>query len=276
MTIEQLQTLFDDLPETDIMPALFIGHGSPMNGIDDAAYAKKWSNIGKELPRPRAILSISAHWYIPETSVHISTTPRTIHDFYGFPPELYDMQYPAPGSPDVAQVVREIVGSDEVTEDTAWGLDHGTWIVLRHMFPLHDVPVFQLSINSSKEASYHYHLGETLRALRKRGVLIMGSGNIVHNLSRLNFSGDGSVFPWAERFDAYARDAIIAGDHASLINYHTLGEDAQISIPTPDHYLPLLYVLGTQEKDDVVTFPTEGMDLGSVSMRSVMLQPQSH
>jgi 4,5-DOPA dioxygenase extradiol len=254
------------------MPTLFFGHGNPMNALQANPYTKGWAAMGSAIPRPKAILSVSAHWYMPGLAVTAMTSPRTIHDFGGFPRELHEYQYPAPGDPQLAQRVRDLLAPLEVSADTAWGLDHGTWAVLCHVYPDADVPVVQLSIDESKPASFHYELGRRLRPLRDEGVLVMGSGDIVHNLHAYAW-GRHPVEPydWALRFETAARNLIVAGDHEPLIAYETLGKDALLSVPTPEHYLPLLYVLGAAEEGEPVDFPVEGIDGGSVSMLSIRL-----
>lgn len=271
MTPDQLKSAFIDRPDTEVMPALFVGHGSPMNAIEENAYAEAWRKLGESLPKPQAILSITAHWLSDgETLVHMAERPRTIHDFWGFPRELNEMLYPCPGAPEFAESLRKHVEKPSIGKDTEWGVDHGTWIVLARMFPKADIPVFQLSIDYPKHGTFHYELGKELAYLRRKGVLVMGSGNIVHNLGMLDM--DGTAFDWALEFDARAKEFLLAGDHPSLIAYEKLGQAAKLSVPTPDHYWPLLYVLGLQEKKDRVSFPVEGIDLGSVSMRTMMLK----
>lgn len=258
------------------MPALFIGHGSPMNALQRNRYTDAWRVFGETLPRPRAVLAISAHWYVPDLMVTAMAKPETIHDFGGFPKELFDFQYPAPGDATIAAEVSAFLKPLDVGLDTAWGLDHGTWSVLCHMYPKADVPVLQLSINATKPVAWHYELGKKLAGLRDRGILILGSGNLVHNL-RTYAWGRAPVepYPWAVRFEAAARQWITAGDHQPLIDYETLpdelAKDAKMSAPTPEHYLPLLYVLGVQRPGDVVTFPVEGVDGGSISMLAVQV-----
>ena len=255
---------------TKPMPAVFIGHGNPMNALLDNAYTRGWAAIGKEVPRPDAVLSISAHWYIPGTSVTSMPAPRTIHDFGGFPPELYRIDYPAPGDPGLAERVRELLAPMSVHPDTKWGLDHGTWTVLRHVFPRADIPVVQLSIDERQPGEYHFEVGKRLAPLRDEGVLIVGSGNIVHNLHAYAWGRqETKPFEWAVRFENRARELMLAGDHRQLIAYETLGQDAMLSIPTPDHYLPLLYVIATRMEGEPIRFPVEGMDGGSVSMLAV-------
>lgn len=254
------------------MPAVFFGHGNPLNALLDNAYTKAWSKIGSRFDRPRAILVISAHWYVNRTAATVMDTPRTIHDFGGFPRELYQVQYPAPGDPKLARAVQTLLRPLPVALDEEWGLDHGTWSVLRHVFPAADVPVVQLSIDETQPPPFHYDLGRRLRPLRDDGILLIGSGNLVHNLHTYAWGGQRvDPYDWAVRFESVAREFLVKGEHAPLINYGSLGEDALRSIPTPDHYLPLLYVLGAADKDDAVTFPVEGVDGGSVSMLTVQV-----
>nr|WP_298717444.1 4,5-DOPA dioxygenase extradiol [uncultured Steroidobacter sp.] len=253
------------------LPVIFFGHGNPMNALADNVYTRGWRRIGESFPKPRAILCVSAHWYVPYTAVTAMQSPRTIHDFGGFPRELFEFQYPAPGDPGIAAEVVELLGPT-VALDDSWGLDHGAWSVLCHCYPDADVPVVQLSIDETLTAQDHYRIGRSLAPLRERGILIVGSGNLVHNLHTYGW-GRRVIDPydWAVRFEQRARAFMLAGDHEPLINYEQLGKDATLSVPTPDHYLPLLYVLGAQLPGDKVTFPIEGVDGGSISMLSVQL-----
>lgn len=254
------------------MPAVFFGHGNPMNTLLDNAYSRGWAAIGREIPRPSAVLSVSAHWFIPGTAVTAMPAPRTIHDFGGFPPEMYRIRYPAPGDPGLADRVRVLLAPLPVALDMDWGLDHGTWTVLRHTFPRADVPVVQLSIDERQSADRHFEIGKRLAPLREEGVLIVGSGNLVHNLHAYAW-GRRAVEPydWAVRFEDKVRELLLAGDDGPLIGYDTLGRDAALSVPTPDHYLPLLYVLALRREGDAVRFPVQGVDGGSVSMLSVRI-----
>ena len=254
------------------MPAIFFGHGNPMNALAHNQYTEGWARIGRETPRPEAILCISAHWYVPQTGVTISTAPRTIHDFGGFPRELYHVQYPAPGSPELALRVQTLLAPLPVRLDESWGLDHGTWSVLAHVYPAADIPVVQLSIDATQPPAFHYEVGERIASLRDEGILITGSGNLVHNLRAVDWSGHAKgPYDWAARFEQQAREMILAGEHQPLLRYQELGPDAQLSIPTPDHFLPLLHILGGQQSTDRVSFPVEGADLGSISMLSVQV-----
>jgi 4,5-DOPA dioxygenase extradiol len=254
------------------MPAVFFGHGNPMNALQDNTYTQGWAAIGREVPRPKSILSISAHWYISGTSVTSMTAPRTIHDFGGFPPELYRIEYPAPGNPALANRVRDLLAPMPVEPDREWGLDHGTWTVLRHVFPGAEIPVVQLAIDKRQPAKFHFEVGKQLAPLRDEGVLIVGSGNLVHNLHAYAW-GRHAVEPydWAVRFEDKVRDLLNEGNDSPLIGYETLGREAALSIPTPDHYLPLLYVIALRRDGDPVGFPVEGVDGGSVSMLAVRL-----
>src|SRR5450631_3055587 len=254
------------------LPAIFFGHGNPMNAVLRNSYTEAWELIGRQIPRPKAILSISAHWFVPETGVTVSTVPRTLHDFGGFPRQLYQVQYPAPGDPDLARRVQTLLRPMPVRLDEKWGLDHGTWSVLCHVYPQADIPVVQLSIDETQPGSYHYEIGERLAPLRDEGVLIVGSGNLVHNLHAYAWGRHNvEPFDWAVHFERQVRETLLAGEHQSLVDYERLGREALLSIPTPDHYLPLLYVIATRQSAEVVTFPVEGMDGGSISMLAVKI-----
>lgn len=252
------------------LPAIFLGHGNPMNALAENAYTRGWRAFGAGIERPSAVLCISAHWYVPGTRVTAMDRPRTIHDFGGFPRELYEVRYAAPGSPALAERVRAMLAPTTVGWDEDWGLDHGAWSVLVHVFPDAGVPVVQLSIDETQPPAFHYELGRRLAPLRNEGVLVVGSGNLVHNLEAYGW-GRRAVepFPWALRFEARARDLMSAGDDAALVEYEALGDDAVLSVPTPEHYLPLLYVLGMRRQGERVSFPVEGVDGGSISMLSV-------
>jgi 4,5-DOPA dioxygenase extradiol len=257
---------------TKPMPIIFFGHGNPMNALQDNAYTQGWAAIGESIPRPKAILAVSAHWYVPYTAVTISPAPRTIHDFGGFPRELYQVEYPAPGEPELARRVQSLLAPTEVHLDTQWGLDHGTWAVLCHVFPKADIPVVQLSIDETQPPAFHYELAKRLAPLRDEGVLIIGSGNLVHNLHTYAWGRHPvEPFDWAVRFEEQARQLLLAHNHAPLIEYETLGRDAMLSIPTPEHYLPLLYTIALARETDVIGFPIEGVDGGSISMLTVQI-----
>lgn len=258
------------------MPAVFVGHGNPMHAIDDNTWTRQWKALGASLPRPRAILVISAHWYVPGTRVTAQERPPTIHDFGAFPQALFDVQYPAPGDAELVERVRALLAPQTVVADaTSWGIDHGAWSVLVHLFPDADVPVVQLSINESLTPEQHFALAQKLAPLRDEGVLIVGSGNIVHNLAQGKWrEHDGPPHPWAQRFDDRIRDAITAGDDRTVVHYAEL-PDAAIAAPDEDHFYPLLYVLATRRPNDKVSFPVEGIDMGAFSMRSVMLSAKA-
>jgi len=254
------------------MPSIFFGHGNPMNALLKNSYSEGWAAIGCSIPRPRAILALSAHWYIPGCAVTAMSVPPTIHDFGGFPKELYAVDYPAPGNPDLARRIKRLLSPRLVKLDEHWGLDHGTWSVLAHVFPNAEIPVVQLSIDETQPPQFHYELGKLLTPLREEGVLVMGSGNIVHNLQTYAWGSHGvKPFHWAVRFEKHARELMLSGEDVELIAYEKLGQDAMLSIPTPDHYLPLLYVLGLRRKHEAVSFPVEGVDGGSVSMLAVQV-----
>ncbi|HET9838978.1 MAG TPA: 4,5-DOPA dioxygenase extradiol [Candidatus Angelobacter sp.] len=255
---------------SEILPAVFIGHGNPMNALLRNPYTEAWSALGQDIPRPTAVLSISAHWFAPGTGVTITTAPRTIHDFGGFPRDLYQVKYPAPGDPVLARRVQKLLEPTPVLLDESWGLDHGTWAVLCHVYPQADVPVVQLSIDETQPPEFHYEIGRRLAPLRQEGVLIVGSGNLVHNLHAYAWGRHAvEPFDWAVRFEQQAREMLLAAEHRPLVEYEKLGRDAHLSIPTPDHYLPLLYVIGARQERDRVSFPVEGVDGGSISMLAV-------
>ncbi|MES2895717.1 MAG: 4,5-DOPA dioxygenase extradiol [Pseudomonadota bacterium] len=252
------------------MPAIFVGHGSPMNALG-GPYAETWRALGESLPRPKAILCISAHWYVEETAVTAMSAPRTIHDFYGFPKPLYDIAYPAPGDAWLADRVTDLLAPIPVRHDQDWGLDHGAWSVLMHLFPRADVPVLQLAIDLRQPPIFHYELGRKLAELREEGVLILGSGDWVHNLGLAIRAQSAKPFDWADRFNETVKALIAAHDHGPLIDWISLGQDAALSIPTDEHYLPLLYVLGAQGEGDEVTFFNDAVDLGAISMTGVTI-----
>ena len=266
-TLSSLSASFPDLDQT--MPALFVGHGSPMNAIEDNPYSRAWGELGRTLPRPTAILCVSAHWMTRGPRLTAMGRPKTIHDFGGFPPELFAMEYPAPGSPALAELARQTVASAPVQLAPDWGLDHGAWSVLVRMYPAADVPVVQLSLDGTRPPEWHYALGQELQALRRKGILILGSGNVVHNLRRISW--DDRAFDWAVEFDHTVERLILARDHQPLIHYDTLGPAARLAIPTNEHYLPLLYILALQGSDEPVRFHAEGITMGSLSMRCVQV-----
>lgn len=247
-----------------IMPTVFVGHGSPMNAIEDNRFARGWRTMAAGLPRPEAILSVSAHWYTAGTRVADNERPRTIHDFYGFPAELYRVAYPAPGAPALAGEARGLLGGVAVL-DGSWGLDHGTWSVLRAMYPAADIPVFQVSVDYGAPAEAHFALGARLKALRAQGVMVFGSGNVVHNLGLVEFAREGG-FAWAADFDDYVATCVRARDFAGVVGYEKLGRTAELAVPTPDHYFPLLYVLGAADDKDGLQVYNQECVMGSVSM----------
>jgi 4,5-DOPA dioxygenase extradiol len=256
----------------EMMPVIFIGHGAPLYSLDDNKYSNAWKKIGQEVPKPKAILSISAHWLTPgKTLVTAAQNPPTIHDFGRIDDRLFEMQYPAPGDPNLAQEITQTISSITVGLDHDWGFDHGTWCVLHHMFPNADIPVLQFSIDYNEDAAYHFELANQLAFLRKKGILILCSGNIVHNLRQLTFP-ETSSYDWAIEFDETAKQLIDKGDFKSLVEYEKLGEAANLSVPTPDHYFPLIYALGLKSEKDNISYPIEGISYGSTSMRSVFIQ----
>lgn len=255
------------------MPALFLGHGSPMNVLEENLYTETWRELGKTLPRPKAIVAISAHWYTRGTAVTAMEKPRTIHDFGGFPQALFDTRYPAPGSPDLAREVAEALAPVNVKLDQEWGLDHGSWGVLIKMYPEADIPVVQLSIDGSKSPAYHFELGRKLAALREQGIMIVASGNVVHNLRMVRWQGEAEPYPWAASFNEYVRDNLNWEGEAEqhpLVNFMQ-HEGAELSNPTPEHYLPLLYVLGSRLPGETVSIPVDGLVMASLSMLSVQM-----
>lgn len=267
--------IYQELPETDKMPVLFIGHGSPLNIILSNSYTESLVRLGKELPKPKAIMVISAHWLTNGTYVTCNENPRLIYDFYGFPSELYQVKYPSFGSPEVAEFTSEFVRSVQVKCNNNWGLDHASWAVLKHMYPQADIPIFEMSLDYSfnewnpKTVKYHYDLASELGKLRRKGVLIIGSGNIVHNLGMIDFSNiDAKPFDWAVEFDEKVKSNLLSGNHKYLIDYRNMGRTAPFAVPTLDHYLPMIYAIALQQKDDALEFVHEGFQYGSISMRS--------
>ncbi len=256
------------------MPVLFVGHGSPMNAIEDNVFSKEWKRLGKEIPKPKAVLCISAHWLTQGTYVTHAARPRTIHDFGGFPKELFAVQYPAPGSPECAERIHDASAEPKVRLDEEWGLDHGTWSVLKHMYPEADVPVLQMSIDYPKPAQFHYDLGRKLSALRRQGVLIVGSGNMVHNLRMVAFDRIDDIgygYDWALEMNGFCKRQILKGDHQPLIDYGKFGKPALLSVPTPDHYYPMLYALGLQEQGEAATLFNDAAVAGSLTMTSIRI-----
>lgn len=264
-----------DLKEKDhLMPVLFIGHGSPMNGIEDNDFSRRWKQLAVEIPSPEAILVVSAHWLSEGTRITAVDFPETIHDFGGFPKPLYNIQYPAPGNPTLARETASMVQSTNVVLDHDWGLDHGVWTIARHMYPDANIPVLQLSIDYTKDAQYHYDLAKELLLLRKKGILIIGSGNMVHNLSMIAWNklkDDEYGYDWALRMNDTFKRLIMEGNHQSLIRYGSLGKEAQLAIPTPEHYLPLLYSLGLKTRKDELAFFNDKAVGGSLTMTSLRI-----
>lgn len=257
------------------MPVLFIGHGSPMNGIEDNEFSRTWSKMGQEVPRPKAVIVVSAHWLTRGTHITAMDFPKTIHDFGGFPQALFDVQYPSKGDPELAAETSKLITSTQVGLDHDWGLDHGTWTVVRHMYPDADIPVLQLSIDYSKPPEYHYNLAKELAALRNKGVLIIGSGNMVHNLRMVDWKKLREPeygYDWAIEMNEVFKQTINNGNHKALINYQTLNKAALLAIPTPDHYYPLLYALAFQDDKDGISFFNDKLVGGSLNMTSVKIE----
>ena len=257
-----------------LMPVLFIGHGSPMNGIEDTGFSRRWSQMAKEIPTPKAVLVVSAHWFTKGTKITAMDFPKTIHDFGGFPEELFEVQYPAPGNPILAKETAALLHSAHVELDHDWGLDHGTWTIVRYMYPEANIPVLQLSIDYTKGPQYHYDLAKELHELRKKGVLIIGSGNMVHNLRLVDWhklNETGYAYDWATEINDTFKSLIEKGEHKPLINFSSLGKAAQLAIPTPEHYLPLMYTLGVKSASESVSFFNDEAVGGSLTMTSVKI-----
>jgi 4,5-DOPA dioxygenase extradiol len=274
MKTNALNALTENFGPTEKMPVVFLGHGSPMNAIEENTFVQGFRNISRTLPRPRAIICVSAHWETRGTFVTAMDKPQTIHDFGGFPQALFDVQYPAPGSPALALETQKTITQTTVGLDHQWGLDHGAWSVLKHVYPNADIPVIQLSLDYSKPPEYHYALAKELAALRRKGVLITGSGNMVHNLrmvawDKMDVPGYG--YDWAQEANEKMKQFILDGDHTSLVQFRKQGKAFDLSIPTPEHYLPLLYTLALQEKDDEVSFFNDALVAGSLNMTSVRI-----
>lgn len=253
------------------MPVIFIGHGSPMNAIEDNEYSRAWKEIAQRIPKPKAIVAISAHWYTGGTRIMNEEDPKTIYDMYGFPKQLYEIKYSPGGNPALAKKVKGLI-SKETNYDNSWGIDHGTWSVLVHMYPERDIPVFQISIDASAPPQVHYRIGEELRSLREEGVLLFGSGNIVHNLRLIQWNMEDKGFDWAYEFDDYIRENILSSNHESILDYQTLGDKARLAAPIPDHFYPLLYILGASNKGDRVSLYNRKCMMGSLSMTSYLFE----
>ncbi len=271
MNLTEINRLQESTGTPERMPVLFVGHGSPMNAIEENEFSAEWRSVGESMPKPRAILCISAHWETKGTQVTAMPQPRTIHDFCGFPDKLFQVQYPAPGNSLVATETQDALSPAWVEPDQKWGLDHGCWSVLKHMYPKADVPVLQLSLDHTLSPVAHYNLARQLAPLRRRGILIMGSGNIVHNLHTINGHNPGGGHDWAEEANEKIKELILNHDHSSLADYHNLGREVQLSVPTPEHFLPLLYALALQEEHEPVSFFNDKVVNGSISMTSIKI-----
>jgi 4,5-DOPA dioxygenase extradiol len=275
MSLHQFKNWTDNLSEQDEKhPVLFIGHGSPMNGIENNEFSQTWAKMGQQIVRPKAVLVISAHWLTRGTHITAMKEPKTIHDFGGFPQALFDVQYPAKGSPELAAATKSLITTTDVGLDHDWGLDHGTWTVVRHMYPDADIPVLQLSIDYGQPPQYHYELAKEITSLRKKGVLIIGSGNMVHNLRMVDWHKLREPeygYDWAIEMNTIFKQKIADGNHQDLINYQSLNKAAMLAIPTPDHYYPLLYTLGLQDKNDNISFFNDKLVGGSLNMTSVKI-----
>ena len=271
-SFNQITELLEEQDQT--MPVLFVGHGSPMNAIEDNVFTRRWTAIGKEVPKPKAVLCISAHWLSNGTMVTAMNKPQTIHDFGGFPKALFEVQYPAPGNPDLANEVVKLVKKTNMGLNHDWGLDHGTWSIVKNMYPMADIPVLQMSIDYAQPMQYHYDLAKELASLRKKGVLIIGSGNMVHNLGLVawdKLNEDNYGYDWAIEMNTKFKQLIAEHRHADLIDYQKIGKAAQLAIPSPDHYIPLLYALALQEPQDEVSFFNDKLVGGSLNMTSVSI-----
>jgi 4,5-DOPA dioxygenase extradiol len=274
MKLKELETITHGLTETEKMPVLFLGHGSPMNAIEENEFVTGFRTIGKDIPKPKAILVISAHWETRGTFVTAMDRPRTIHDFGGFPQALFDVQYPAPGSPELANETKSIITKTQVGLDEKWGLDHGAWSVVKHLYPKADVPVIQMSIDYTQGGQYHYELAKELASLRKKGVLIVGSGNMVHNLGMVawdKLNADSYGYDWAIEANEKMKKHILADDHKPLIDFKSQGKAFDLAIPSPEHYLPLIYALALKDKNEKITLFNDKAVAGSLTMTSVKI-----
>lgn len=269
--LSQFKTFTSGLPiQENLMPVLFVGHGSPMNGIEDNAFSNKWASMAQNIPLPTAVLVVSAHWFTKGTHITAMDFPKTIHDFGGFPQALFDVVYPAPGNPELAVETASLIQSTQVGLDHDWGLDHGAWTVVRHMYPEANIPVLQLSIDYTKDARYHYELAKELQLLRKKGVLILGSGNMVHNLRMMSWEMiNGGGYDWALQMNDRFKSLILNNEHQPLMNYQSLGKEAMLAIPTPEHYLPLMYTLGLKNDNEQISLFNDKAVGGSLTMTSV-------
>lgn len=274
MNLNDLENISQQFNTTEKMPVLFLGHGSPMNAIEENQFVQGFRNISREIPKPNAILCISAHWFTNGTFVTAMQNPKTIHDFYGFPKELFEVQYPAPGSPELARETAELLLPEIVEEDHSWGLDHGAWSVIKHLYPDAEIPVIQLSIDYTKPPQYHFDLAKKLQKLREKGILIIGSGNIVHNLRMVdwkNINTVGAGWDWAIEAREKTNNWLLEGNFQNLIDYHRQGVALQTAVPSPDHYLPLIYSLGLKEKSENLSLFNDELIGGSLSMTSVRI-----
>lgn len=265
-----IQTPQPQIQNQNMFPTIFVGHGNPMYAIEENEFTQEWQNLGQTLQKPKAIVVISAHWETIGTAVTAMPNPRTIHDFYGFPPALFNVQYNPPGNPELAKRITSKIKQTKVELDESWGLDHGTWSVLKHLYPKADIPVIQLSLDRTKSASEHYELAQELQFLRDEEILVIGSGNIVHYLRLINFHNK-SGNDWANSANEILKSFILANDHQNLVDYQTLGNEVQLAIPTPEHYLPLIYVLGLQKEGEKVKIFNDKVELGSISMTSFLI-----
>lgn len=272
--LSELEKLSNVLGATQKMPVLFLGHGDPMNAIRENEYVTGFKNIAKTIPKPKAIICVSAHWLTKGTQITAMEHPRTIHDFGGFPQELYDVQYKAKGSPELAKQTQKIIGANTAILDHDWGLDHGAWTVIKHLYPKADIPVIQLSIDYYKDGQYHYELAKKLHSLREKGILIIGSGNIVHNLRKLDYKHkpeDNYGYDWAYEARNKINNLLLDDNHKAIIDYQKLGREVQLAVPTPDHYFPLLYTLGLKNKNEKITLFNDKLIEGSISMTSIKI-----
>jgi 4,5-DOPA dioxygenase extradiol len=275
MKLNDLNKITEQFDKTDRMPVLFLGHGSPMNAIEENEFVQGFRNVGKEIPKPNAVLVVSAHWETKGTFVTAMEKPKTIHDFGGFPEELYEVQYPASGNPELAKEIKDNVKKTEVGLNTNWGLDHGAWLVIKHLYPNADIPVIQMSLDYTQPPQYHYELAKELGSLRKKGVLIVGSGNMVHNLRMVDWRRLNEVnysYDWASEASKKMKKFILSGDHKQLINYQSQGKEFSLAIPTPEHYLPLLYTLALKEENEKVSLFNDKAVGGSLTMTSVKIE----
>lgn len=274
LKLEALHQFAKNFRVTERMPALFVGHGNPMNAIEDNLFTRGFDAVSRELPKPNAILCVSAHWETKGTFVTAMKQPKTIHDFGGFPSQLYEIQYPAPGSPELAKAIQQGITTTGIRLTADWGLDHGCWTVTKFLFPEADIPIIEMSIDYSKPASFHYRLGKELAALRRKGVVVIGSGNSIHNLRLVDWQNVDTIdhgYDWAIEVNEKIRQLILEGDHESLVNFDKLGKEFKLAIPTPEHFIPLLYTLALQEKDEVPTIFNDHLVGGSLNMMSVKL-----